>query len=506
MGGGTAGAPAAAAATATEARRERLWTLTRRRFFERAGAGVGVAALASLLERDLRAAEGRARGRAGSLPGLPGLPHFAPRARRAIVLFQSGAPSQVDLFDHKPRLAELRGKDLPDSVRRGQRLTTMTSRQASFPIAPSLFRFARHGRCGAWVSELLPHTARIADELCFVKSVHTEAINHDPAITFLQTGAQLAGRPSIGAWLSYGLGSEGDDLPAFVVLVSQGSGNPADQPLYDRLWGSGFLPTRHQGVKFRSAGDPVLFLSDPPGIDRGTRRRILDDLSRLNRLKLEDAGDPEISTRIASYELAFRMQASVPELVDVSGEPARVFELYGPDARKPGTFAANCLLARRLAERGVRFIQLFHRGWDQHVRLPRQIAGQCRDTDQACAALIADLKQRGLLEDTLVVWGGEFGRTVYCQGPLTAEDYGRDHHPRCFTAWLAGAGVKAGTTHGETDDFSYNIVRDPVDVHDLHATILRCLGIDHLRLTFKFQGRHHRLTDVHGRVVEEILA
>jgi hypothetical protein len=465
--------------------------LTRRHFFGRAGTGLGLAALASLLTEDLAAAAA--------------LPHFRPKAKRVIYLFQSGAPSQMDLFDYKPKLNDLRGKELPDSIRMGQRLTGMTATQASFPVAPSRFRFAQHGRCGAWVSELLPYTAQVADDLCIIRSLFTEAINHDPAITFFQTGAQLAGRPSIGAWLSYGLGSENRDLPAFVVMVSQGSGNPNDQPLYDRLWGSGFLPSKYQGIKFRSVGDPVLYLSNPPGLDRGARRRMLDDLARLNQMKLDEQGDPEIATRIAQYEMAYRMQTSVPELTDVTREPKHIFDLYGPDSRKPGTFAANCLLARRLAERGVRFIQLFHRGWDQHTHLPRQIAGQCRDTDQASAALIQDLKQRGLLDDTLVVWGGEFGRTVYCQGNLTPDDYGRDHHPRCFTIWMAGGGVRRGFTYGETDDFSYNIIRDPVHVHDLHATILHCLGLEHTRLTYKFQGRHHRLTDVHGQIVKEIL-
>jgi hypothetical protein len=382
----------------------------------------------------------------------------------------------------------------------------MTATQSSFPLVPSLFRFAQHGQSGAWVSELLPHTAKIVDDLCFIKTLHTEAINHDPAITFFQTGAQIAGRPSIGSWISYGLGSANRDLPSFVVMISQGSGNLGDQPLYDRLWGSGFLPTRYQGVKFRSGGDPVLYLSNPPGVDGKLRRRYLDDLARLNQHRLAESGDPEIATRISQYEMAYRMQASVPELTDLSNEPEHIFELYGPESRKPGTYAANCLLARRLAERGVRFIQLFHRGWDQHNNLPKQIVGQCQDTDQASAALIADLKQRGLLEDTLVVWGGEFGRTVYCQGKLTEDDYGRDHHPRCFTVWLAGGGVKPGITFGETDDFSYNIVRDPVHVHDLHATILHLLGIDHTRLTFKYQGRHFRLTDVHGNVVRGVLA
>jgi hypothetical protein len=474
--------------------------LTRRCFLGGGGAGLGLAALASLLDRD------RARGAEPSPGALPGLPHFPPKAQRVIYLFQSGAPSQMDLFDFKPGLHDLRGSELPDSIRRGQRLTGMTSRQESFPVAPSLFRFDRHGESGATVSELLPHTARVVDDLCFVKSMHTEAINHDPAVTFFQTGAQLAGRPSIGSWLAYGLGSLNQDLPAFVVLVSQGSGNPNDQPLYDRLWGSGFLPTKYQGVKFRSVGDPVLHLSNPQGLDDRTRRRMLDDLDALNRRRIDATGDPEIATRIAQYELAYRMQTAVPELTDVSDEPDHVFELYGPDARKPGTFAANCLLARRLAERGVRFVQLFHRGWDQHANLPKQIRGQCRDTDQPSAALISDLKRRGLLDDTLVAWGGEFGRTVYCQGRLTADDYGRDHHPRCFTAWLSGGGIKGGTTFGETDDFSYNVTRDPVHVHDLQATILHCLGIDHKRLTFRFQGRDHRLTDVAGRVVRPILA
>jgi hypothetical protein len=369
-----------------------------------------------------------------------------------------------------------------------------------------MFKFAQHGQSGAWISELMPHLAGVADELCFVKSVYTEAINHDPAITFMNTGAQLAGRPSIGAWTSYGLGSENRDLPAFVVMISRGTGRPMDQPLYDRLWGSGFLPSQHQGVKFRSIGDPVLYLSNPPGIDDSMRRGMLDDLAALNRLKLQEQGDPEIATRIAQYELAYRMQTSVPELTDVSEEPSRTFERYGPDSRTPGTFGANCLLARRLAERGVRFVQVFHMGWDQHTNLPPQIRGQARDTDQASAALVADLKERGLLDDTLVVWGGEFGRTVYCQGKFTATNYGRDHHPRCFTVWLAGGGIKRGVTYGETDDHSYNVVRDGVHIHDLNATLLHCLGIDHKQLTFKFQGRRHRLTDVHGEVVRGILA
>lgn len=454
-------------------------------------AGLGSLALASLLNQSQSSS-------AASIPA----PHFAPRAKRVIYLFQSGAPSQLDLFDHKPQLQKLQGSELPDSIRQGQRLTGMTATQDSFPVAASKYRFQKHGESGLSLSELLPHTAKVADELCVIRSLQTEAINHDPAITFFQTGAQLAGRPSIGAWLSYGLGSENANLPAFVALVS-GSGG---QPLYDRLWGSGFLPTKYQGVKFRSKGDPVLFLSNPKGLDQTTRRRMLDDLARLNHIKLEQWGDPEIATRIAQYEMAYQMQTSVPELTDISDEPEHIFELYGPDSRKPGSFAANCLLARRLAERDVRFVQLFHRGWDQHTELPKGIEQQCRDTDQASAALVWDLKQRGLLKDTLIVWGGEFGRTVYCQGRLTPTDYGRDHHPRCFSMWMAGGGVRPGMTFGETDDFSYNITQNPVHVHDLHATMLHLLGIDHERLTYKFQGRRHRLTDVHGQVVQEILA
>jgi hypothetical protein len=466
--------------------------LTRRGFLGRSSGSLAAMALATLLARETDAAEGRPLG----------LPHFAPRIRRVIYLFQSGAPSQLDLFDYKPMLQKLRATELPDSVRQGQRLTGMTATQESFPIAPSMFRFARRGQCGAWVSDLLPHTAQIVDELCFIRSMHTEAINHDPAVTFFQTGAQLAGRPSIGAWLAYGLGSENDDLPAFVAMVS-GSG---DQPLYDRLWGSGFLPTKYQGVKFRGVGDPVPYLSNPAGLDPHARRDMLDDLAALNEIQHNATLDPEIATRIQQYELAYRMQTSVPELTDTSDEPEYVFRMYGDDSRRRGTFAANCLLARRLAERGVRFIQLFHRGWDQHVNLPVDIRKQCAATDQPSAALVKDLRRRGLLDDTLVVWGGEFGRTVYCQGTLTADNYGRDHHPRCFTIWMAGGGVRAGLTFGETDDYSYNIVRDPLHVHDLHATMLHLMGIDHERLTFKYQGRYHRLTDVHGHVCHSLLS
>ncbi len=464
--------------------------LTRRHFFSRGATGVGLAALGSLLGREAGAAEA--------------MPHFAAKAKRVIYLFQHGAPSQLDLFDHKPALASQRGKELPESIRQGQRLTGMTAYQATFPSAPSIFQFKQYGAGGTWMSELLPHTAKMADDLCVVKSMHTEAINHDPAVCFFQTGFQLAGRPSMGAWLSYGLGSANQDLPAFVVMVSQGKGG--SQALADRAWGSGFLPTKFQGVKFRAAADPVLYLSNPEGYEPAARRRFLDDLSKLNTLKLDEAQDPEISTRIAQYEMAYRMQTSVPELTDLSKEPQSTFDLYGPDARTPGTYAANCILARRLAERGVRFIQLFHRGWDQHGNLPRDIRKQCEQTDQPSAALLTDLKNRGMLDDTLVIWGGEFGRTVYSQGVLTETDYGRDHHPRCFSMWLAGGGIQGGRTYGETDDFSYNIVENPVDVHDLHATSLHLLGVDHTRLTYKFQGRHYRLTDVHGRVVRGLLS
>jgi hypothetical protein len=408
----------------------------------------------------------------------------------------------MDLYDYKPALANRFGQELPDSVRRGQRLTGMTATQDSFPIAPTQFKFQQWGESGASISELLPHTAGIADRLSFIRTMHTEAINHDPAITLMQTGSQLAGRPSFGAWLSYGLGSMNEDLPTFVALTSGIGG----QPLYDRLWGGGFLPSRHQGVKFRRSGDPVLFLSNPPGVSRRDRRALLDDLASLNRERMQKLGDPEIATRMAQYEMAYRMQISVPNLTDISDEPKSVLDLYGSDVTTPGSYAANCLLARRLAERGVRFVQLYHRGWDQHAHLPKQIRSQCKDTDQPSAALIQDLANRGMLDDTLVIWAGEFGRTVYCQGTLTTENYGRDHHPRCFTIWLAGGGIKPGVTLGRTDDHSYNIEEDPVHVHDLNATLLHCLGINHTGLTFKYQGRHHRLTDVHGEVVHQVLA
>lgn len=476
--------------------------LNRRTFLKLTG-GVGLTALFSLLGTDAFASQGPKKPQ--RFGGLPELPHFAPKAKRVIYLHQSGAPSQMDLFDYKPALADRRGENLPDSIRNGQRLTGMTSGQKTFPVAPSIFKFAQYGSNGIWLSELWPHLSKIVDDLCFIYSMETEAINHDPAITFLQTGSQLAGRPSMGSWLAYGLGTENKDLPAYVVLTSTGTGRKDDQPLYDRLWGSGFLPTTHQGVKFRNSGDPVLYLSDPEGIDRGVRREMLDDLGELNKARLQTMGDPEIATRISQYELAFRMQTSVPELTDISKEPSSVIEMYGPEVKKPGTYAYNCLLARRLAERGVRFVQLFHMGWDQHFNLPKAISGQCYDSDQPTAALIKDLKQRGMLDDTLVVWGGEFGRTIYSQGDLSATDYGRDHHPRCFTMFMAGGGFKGGLAYGKTDDYSYNITENPVSVHDLHATLLHQLGIDHTRLTYKYQGRDFRLTDVFGNVVNDLL-
>ncbi|MBI84366.1 MAG: sulfatase [Planctomycetaceae bacterium] len=471
--------------------------LTRRHFFQQTGVGIGGAALSTLLSEDSSASPGiKSR---GSLGG----PHFAPRAKRVIYLCQSGGPAQMDLFDDKPKMRDWYDVDLPDSVRKGQRLTTMTSTQDRFPVAPSIYSFDRHGRCGTRVSELLPYTAGVVDRLCVVKSLFTEAINHDPAITFLQTGSERAGRPSLGAWLAYGLGTENQNLPAFVVMTSCGK---VGQPLYKRLWGSGFLPTTYQGVRLRGVGAPVLYLSNPPGMNPHTRRQILDDLQQLNQFKREEFGDPEISSRIAQYEMAFRMQTSVPELADISDEPEHIFKMYGEDARRRGTYAFHCLLARRLIERGVRFVQLFHRGWDQHDNLTTRLPEQCRDTDQSSAALIRDLDQRGLLDDTLVIWGGEFGRTIYCQDKLTRENYGRDHHPRCFSMWLAGGGIAGGRTYGATDDFSYSITRDPVHVHDLNATILHCLGIDHKRLTYRFQSLDQRLTDVHGQVVQGLMA
>ena len=471
-------------------------TYTRRQILRMTSGVTGVAALASLVGT-------KAMAERRITPGLPDLPHFTPRAKRIIYLFQHGAPSQLDMFDYKPALLEKSGTKLPDSVRKGQRLTAMSNNMASLTVAPSRYKFKQHGESGAWVSELLPHTAKVADHLCFIKTMHTEAINHDPGCTFAQTGTQLVGRPSIGSWMSYGMGSENADLPTYMVLLSKGP--VAGQTLAHRFWGNGFLPSTHQGVALQSSGDPVLYLSDPPGFSRDMRRRYLDHLGELNRVEHGRAGDPEIETRISQYEMAFRMQSSVPELADVSSEPDHVFDMYGPDSRTPGTYAANCLLARRLCERGVRFVQLFHRGWDHHNNLPKDLPPQCQGTDQPSAALVKDLHDRGLLEDTLVVWGGEFGRTVYSQGRLE-DDFGRDHHPRCFTMWVAGGGIKGGISYGKTDDYCYNVVENPVSFHDLHATLLHCLGIDHENLTFPFQGRDFRLTDVEGIVQEDILA
>ncbi|MBL7645618.1 MAG: DUF1501 domain-containing protein [Candidatus Hydrogenedentes bacterium] len=473
--------------------------INRRQFFGRCATGIGTAALASLVNPNVFASS-------APNPMAPKPPHFAPKAKRVIYLFQSGAPSQLETFDYKPAMKALFDTDLPDSIRMGQRLTGMTSGQARFPVAPTIFKFAQHGQSGAWISELLPHIAGLADDLCIVKTMHTEAINHDPAMTFFQTGFQIAGRPSMGSWISYGLGSANEDLPAFVALSSRGTGRPSCQPLYDRLWGAGFLPSVYQGVKFRGTGDPVLYLSDPPGVDKDIRRKMLDDIAALNHQTHSEYQDPEIVTRIEQYELAYRMQTSVPELTDLSDEPESTFAMYGPDSQKRGTYASNCLLARRLAERGVRFIQLYHMGWDQHTSLPKEIPNQARDVDQPTAALIMDLKQRGMLDDTLVIWGGEFGRTIYSQGTLTADDYGRDHHPKNFCIFMAGGGIRPGYVHGETDDFSYNIVRDPFHVHDLQATILNQMGLNHERLVYKYQGRYFRLTDVHGKVNPALLA
>ncbi|MFM7099114.1 MAG: DUF1501 domain-containing protein [Gemmataceae bacterium] len=465
--------------------------LNRRTFFKGASSVMTAAAMNSLLPNQIFAET----------------TNFKPKAKRVIFLFQSGAPSQMDLFDHKPSMNGRKGEDLPDSIRKGQRLTTMTSGQAKFPIAPSIFKFNKFGNSGMELSELIPSISSVADELCLIRTMHTEAINHDPAITFCQTGSQLAGKPSIGSWVSYGLGSENKELPAYVVLTSFGSGRPDDQPLYDRLWSAGFLPSKHQGVKFRNKGDAVLYLSNPSGMDRDARRGSLDRIAELNKKRFDAVGDPEIQTRISQYEMAFRMQTSVPELLDISREPRHVLDLYGQSVSRQGSYASNCLLARRLAERNVRFIQLFHMGWDHHGGLPNAIRGQCNDTDRATAGLIIDLKQRGLLEDTLIVWGGEFGRTIYSQGGITENNYGRDHHPRCYSILLAGAGIKKGLTYGVTDDFCYNIVENPVSVYDLNATILHQLGINHESLTFKFQGLNAKLTGVEpAKIIKDILA
>lgn len=481
--------------------------LDRRNFLTKTSLGLGALAVGSILGNSLF-------GNAPQLVSDPSstfeqdmlkaLPHFAPKAKRIVYLFMSGGPSQLEMFDYKPKLVDLMGQNLPDSVRKGQRLTGMSANQSALPMAPSIFKFNQHGQNRTWISELLPYTAEVVDELCIIKSMHSEAINHDPAITFFQTGNQLPGRPSIGSWLSYGLGSDNQNLPTFIVLVSRDA--PKDQPLYARLWGNGFLPSKYQGVQFRAGKDPVLFLNNPEGYEGADRKEMLEYLSKLNQLQNSAYGDPEVDARIAQYEMAYRMQTSVPKVMDTSNETDEVFDMYGPGSRDPGTYAANCILARKLLEQDVKFVQLYHQGWDQHGGLPGGIRQQCKATDQATAALIKDLKRRGLLEDTLVVWGGEFGRTVYSQGKLTADDYGRDHHPRCFTMWMAGAGVKAGISYGETDDFSYNIVKDPVHVHDFQATLLYLMGIDHERLNYKFQGRRFRLTDVEGKVIKDILA
>ncbi len=472
---------------------------SRRAFLERSTLGLGGMALGSLLNA------APARTGRNAIGGMNGLPHFTPKVKRVIYLFQSGGPAQMDMFDYKPALAKRFGEEVPESIYPAERKTTMTSGQKSFPCAPTGLKFSRHGQAGTWLSEPLKHLAKQIDDVCVIKSMFTEAINHDPAATLFQTGSVIPGRPSMGAWVSYGLGSENANLPAFVAMTSNGTAKQG-QPLYDRLWGAGFLPGRFQGVKFRGQGDPILDLYNPAGVTREQRRRMLDALNKLNQDQASRFKDPAIATRIAQYELAFRMQMSVPELIDTKSEPKSVLDMYGPDATKPGRYAYNCLLARRLAERGVRFIQLYHRGWDAHGNAPKGVAAQCRDTDQSTAALLRDLKQRGMLDDTLVVWGGEFGRTIYCQGKLTKQNYGRDHHPNCFTYWLAGGGVKGGITYGETDDYSVNVAENPVHVHDLQATILHQLGIHHERLTYRYQGRYFRLTDVHGKVVKDVLS
>ena len=472
----------------------------RRQFLSNSALGLGAFSLMGL-----NAAE-RSTTVKTSSEGLPDLPHFAPKAKRVIWLCMAGAPSQLDMFDYKPLLEKMYGEDLPESVRDGQRLTGMTANQSKFPLAPSKYKFQQYGQAGAWVSELMPHTAKMVDDLCIMKGMHTEQINHDPAITYLQTGNQIPGRPCLGSWLSYGLGSMNKNLPTYVAMTPSWTGRKDAQALYQRLWGSGFLPSEHQGIGFRSQGDPVLYLSDPKGVNSSTRRRMLDSLAEMNRKHFKDVNDPEINTRISQYEMAFRMQTSVPELTDISKEKKSTLELYGPDVHKKGTFAASCLLARRMVERDVRMVQIFHRGWDQHHNIAGDLPNQCKDVDQACYGLIQDLKQSGLLEDTLVVWGGEFGRTNYSQGKLTRENYGRDHHPRAFTMWMAGGGVKPGIVHGETDEFGYNIVKDGIHINDLNATVLNQLGIDHHRLSYKFQGLDFKLTGVEGaKVVKDIL-
>jgi hypothetical protein len=485
---------------------EQQLLVNRREFFGRSAMGLGTAALAALLTKDGRAAEpGKAN--ETKVPGLAGLPHFAPKAKRVIYLFQNGAPTHADLFDYKPKLIELHGKPVPDEYVQGKKFSTMTGAANGKLILAPVEPFAQHGQSGAWVSKFMPHTAAIADDLCFIKSMHTEAVNHAPAISFFVSGAELPGRPTLGAWLSYGLGCETETLPAFVAMTSVSKGTSCGQIFYDYYWGSGFLPTKYQGVKFRASSEPVLYLSNPEGMSSGVRRGVLDDIAKLNALKHQEFGDPEILTRIAQYEMAYRMQTSVPELTDLSQETAATLESYGPDVKTPGSFAYNCLIARRLIERDVRFVQLMHAGWDQHNSITTELYNQCRDTDQASAALVKDLKQRGLLDDTLVIWGGEFGRTPFIQGDINNRvKWGRDHHPYAFTLWMAGGGIKPGITYGESDDLAMNVAKDPVHVHDFQATVLHLLGIDHTKLTFKFQGRHFRLTDVHGQVVKPVLA
>ncbi|MDA0194973.1 MAG: DUF1501 domain-containing protein [Bacteroidetes bacterium] len=470
---------------------------SRRDFLTRTSLGLGALTLGSLIDPYSLLASSPGTG------GVLGNPHFTPKVKRVIYLFQSGAPSQLDLFDYKPLLAKMNGEELPESVRNGQRLTGMTSGQTSLPLAGSIFKFKQHGQNGAWMSELMPHTAKITDELCFIRSMYTEAINHDPAVTFIQTGSQFPGRPSIGSWMSYGLGSDNENLPGFVVLITK---DKLGQPLYSRLWGNGFLPSEYQGVQFRAGKNPVLFLDNPPGVTEKNRRTQLDHLNTLQEIQHDQFEDPEIRARMSQYEMAYRMQTSVPEIMDTSGEPDYIYEMYGEDSRKPGTYAANCLLARRLIEKDVKFVQLYHQGWDHHGGLPNAIKIQCKETDQPSAALIMDLKQRGLLDDTLVIWGGEFGRTNYSQGTLSATNYGRDHHPKCYTLFMAGAGIKAGTIYGGTDEFGYNVVENGVHIHDFQATLMHLMGVDHERLIFKHQGRRFRLTDVHGRVVKGILS
>lgn len=472
--------------------------LNRRKFLSRLSIGLGSAALGSLLIPDLF------KNNTVEEAISAGLPHFAPKAKRVIYLFQNGAPSQLETFDHKPLLRKMMGQDLPASIRNGQRLTGMTANQTSFPLVGSYYDFKQYGQSGAWVSELFPHMAQITDDLCFIRSMHTEAINHDPALTFFQSGAQQGNRPSMGSWVSYGLGTENSNLPAFCVLLSRGKGN--GQGVYSKLWTNGFLDSVHQGVQFSSGENPILYLQDPTGLDRQSRRKMLDQITALNELELERFGDPETAAKISQYEMAYRMQTAVPEIMDTSKESEDIIRLYGPDCLVPGTYAANCLLARKLSENGVRFIQLYHQGWDQHGNLPSEMRGQAMDVDQPSAALITDLKQRGLLDETLVIWGGEFGRTNYCQGKMTADNYGRDHHPRCFTIWMAGGGVRPGMVYGETDELGYNIVKDPVHVHDFQATVLHLLGLNHEQLTYKFQGRRYRLTDLYGNVVKDIIS